>query len=285
MTLHFILACHNRRLSTLTCLMAAAESARSAKVSFDFTLFDDGSGDGTAEAVLSEFPHTVVIQGNGSNFWAKSMFQAESSLLNRVSDDIDAGSYVVWLNDDVILDENAIARLLTVATAMEQPSIIVGAMRDPRTGVTSYSGLNRQGPHPLSFRVVTPQSTPLPVEAFNGNLVLVPLDIATRLRGIDGDYAHGMADIDYGIRAGKLGISNILAPGTYGVCPRNEPAVFKNIRSEWRRFTGPKGAGNFGSLRKILKLTTPKLWPIYLIATYFLWICKTSAHAINQRRA
>lgn len=281
MTLHFILACHNRKDSTLMSLRSVAKGALSAGVTFDLTVFDDGSNDGTSASILAEFPRAVILDGDGSNFWAKSMAQAESSVLNRSDIGGPGRSYIVWLNDDVILDEDAISRLLESEAAVSRPSIVIGAMRDPVSGVTSYSGLNRKGLHPLSFRIQDPSSSVQRVEAFNGNLVLVPLTVARILNGIDGGYAHALADIDYGLRAAAQGIENVLAPGTFGVCARNAPSAHRSIGAEWRAFTGPKGAGNFSSMRKVLKLTSPRLWPFFLTASYCLWLCKATARAVK----
>ncbi|MCB5291209.1 glycosyltransferase family 2 protein [Arthrobacter sp. SO3] len=279
MTLHFILACHNRRKSTLSCLRSLAISCRAAKVSYDVTLFDDGSSDGTSASVLSEFPNTTVCYGNGSNFWAKSMAGAESNVLSKLKEDFDSDDFIVWINDDITLDEDSIGRILSVSNEFNSRSILVGAMRDPDSGVTTYSGLNRRGLHPLSFRIQEPSSVVQEVEAFNGNLVMVPVSSAKILQGIDDGYSHALADIDYGLRATAHGIKNLLAPGTYGVCSRNiSPPL--GIREEWRRFIGPKGAGNVSSMKKILELISPKSWPFYFLLSYSTWIARYSLRTV-----
>ena len=55
--------------------------------------------------------------------------------------------YLLWLNDDVVLDDDALERLLATHAALcaeRQPlSLVVGATRDPQSGTTTYGGLRR----------------------------------------------------------------------------------------------------------------------------------------------
>ncbi|WP_306971778.1 glycosyltransferase family 2 protein [Arthrobacter oryzae] len=264
------MACHNRRVSTLRCIQSAHEAAEKAGVALHITLYDDGSTDSTAESVSVQFPGTEILAGTGSEFWAKSMAIAESHVLKRIRRDNKDNSYVVWLNDDVTLDLDAFERLHKLA--LDYPrSILVGAMRDPRSSEVTYSALKRGGLHPLSFELCPLSSKPEPVEIFNGNLVLVPAVAAESIGGIDGAYSHAFADIDYGFRARSKSISVKLAPGSYGTCERNPVPPTRSITEDWKQFVGPKGAGNAKSMRKILQLATPRSWFVYYFASYGLW--------------
>ncbi|MBT1002783.1 glycosyltransferase [Paenarthrobacter sp. DKR-5] len=266
---HVIVACHNRRDTTITFLRRVRESAERASVRLTMTVYDDASSDGTAEAVLEEWPACRLLRGTGRDFWAKSMALAERSVL--VSAEILDSDYVVWLNDDVALDRDAIERMASLTEAHPN-AILVGAMRDPDRQDVTYSGLVKAGVHPLRFARCEPDDlTPLPVTTFNGNFVVIPVQVARRIGGIDGTFSHALADIDYGIRAGRLGIPSLLAPGTYGECGRNPSAPKASTTLEWRRFVGPKGPGNLKSLARMLRKLAPLTWPLYLGATYLLW--------------
>ncbi len=59
-----LLTCHNRRAETLRCLEALL--AQDAGASLRVFLVDDGSTDGTGEAVRVSFPQVNVVQGDGS---------------------------------------------------------------------------------------------------------------------------------------------------------------------------------------------------------------------------
>lgn len=268
MKLRVLLACHNRRELTVQSLIGAKRAADAAGVKVSFTVFDDGSQDGTSEAVISLPMQTEIIRGDGNAFWARSMAKAEASSLeaNGFEDDV----WVLWLNDDVVLDADAFQRL-RICLEHHPYSVIVGSMRDPSTGTVTYSGLRKTGIHPLSFSRVQPSDRPEAADTFNGNLVAVPLRVAMELGGIDGGFAHGFADIDYGLRCGRLGIAILVAPGTYGTCARNPDPPRNTIISDWRSFTGPKGGGNFRSLKRIMSKSHPASGLTIIGLTYIWW--------------
>jgi GT2 family glycosyltransferase len=264
------MACHNRRESTLQCIQSAHDAAKKADLEMRITLYDDGSHDSTAEYVSARFPDTEILTGTGSEYWAKSMSIAEASVLNTIRRDNKKNPYIVWLNDDVVLDLDAFERLHDLS--LRYPGqILVGPMRDPLSSAVTYSGLKRRGLHPLSFEVCPMSPIPESVEIFNGNLVFVPAFAAESIGGIDGAYSHALADVDYGFRAKSKFIGAKLAPGSLGTCARNPTPPSRSIATEWKHFVGPKGAGNPKSMMKILRLAAPRSWVAYFLASYGLW--------------
>lgn len=264
MIAHIILACYNRRALTIRAIQGAARSASRAGLEVDFVVYDDGSTDGTADAVRELGLPATLISGDGTAFWAKSMSFAEKCALAEASDD----DWVMWLNDDVHLDDDAFARL---SPRLARNSILVGAMRDPDSGELTYSGLRRSGWHPLSFAVVEPSDRLQEVDTFNGNLVCVPVPVARALGGIDGEFAHAWADIDYGLRARETGTSALLAPGTYGACSRNVPNRSGSILARWRRHRSRKGGGEPASVKRLIRRHEPAKWPWAQWASTTLW--------------
>lgn len=215
---------------------------------------------------------TEISRGDGSAYWAKGMATAEQMVLSRpnVQDD----DYLVWLNDDVRVDADAVDRLAKWVET-EPDAVLVGAVRDADTGKLTYSGLQRSGLHPLSFARVPPSANRLTaVDTFNGNLVVVPVRMARDLGGIDGNFSHAFADIDYGLRAWTAGVPVWLAPGTFGTCSLNAVPARVSLGRDWRRFTGPKGGGNLPSIVRLLKKVAPKTWPVYVASTYTLWFIR-----------
>lgn len=283
MKFHVIMASYNRCNTTLRAIESLKTAAGLAKVDLAVTLYDDASTDNTRTLVSMQFPEVAIIPGTGSAFWAHSMYQAEQRILNRTSSSVLADNeYVVWFNDDVDLDPDAFVRLAGVVST-HHTSVIVCGMRDPISRQTTYSGFHRLGRHPLRLGLVEPGPTVRPVDTFNGNLVLVPMNIAISLESIDGEYAHAFADIDYGYRAKAAGVSVLLAPGTYGTCPRNPGRKWSGVREEWRSFTGVKGGGHPGSIRKILRVGAPRTYPFYFCAIYLLWWLRSMRKLIIRR--
>lgn len=235
-----ILASHNRRDRTLECLASYYGQQLAPDVELCAVLVDDGSTDGTADAVGAQFPAVEVISGDGSLFWGQAMERAESIALTGAPD------CILWLNDDVVLDSEALSGLLALAAECGEDCIIVGAVRDPATGSVTYSGVRRSGLHPLRIELVLPGEQPLEVEMFNGNVVLVPRATSARLGPIDGALGHAAADFDYGLRATRAGIRNLLAPGTIGTCVRDarpRPWLDRSLTAaqRLRLLLGPKG--------------------------------------------
>jgi GT2 family glycosyltransferase len=276
MKLHVIMACHNRRNLSVRSVLSAVAAASFARIPIDFTIFDDGSGDGTTEGLRALDADITVLSGDGSAFWAKSMAMAESEVLNGAEFCDQNNCWIVWLNDDVTIDESAFQRAIDagILTSLNEPEtgvVGVGSVRDPETGSITYGGLRRTGLHPLRYSQVPSSQTLEPIDTFNGNLVFVPEFIARRIGGIDGGFSHALADIDYGLRCRRLNIPVFLLPDTYGVCSRNTTEATGRFGEEWRRFTGPKGGGNLYSMVRILKKTSPYSWPAFASATYGLW--------------
>lgn len=270
---HVLLACHNRRDLTVRAITTFAGAATAAGSVVDFTVFDDGSTDGTAEAIAALDLAVTRIIGDGTAFWSRSMARAEDHVISAHHDD----GYVVWLNDDVELDGDFLEVVL--AAAKSAPSaVLVGAMRDPETGQLTYSGQQRGGLHPLNFALVEPNGTLQSIETFNGNLVFVPMKIARVLGGIDGSLSHFGADTEYGIRVREKGFKLLLLPRIVGSCAYNPVGPLGPVIDDWRMFVGVKGRGNYNTLKRILRKRHPHTWLGYIAVTYSLWWMRRLAH-------
>ena len=72
MSLAVLMAAHNRRDITLLCLQRLFDG-RLDNVQLSVTLVDDGSNDGTADAIRLQFPSVAIINGDGTPFWSRVM--------------------------------------------------------------------------------------------------------------------------------------------------------------------------------------------------------------------
>lgn len=274
-----ILSSYNRRELTLRAISQVLESAAVARVQARIWLFDDGSEDGTVEAVRESFPRNVeILRGDGNNYWAKSMAAAEAAAITESSSQENLVG-LLWLNDDVDLDVDAISRIVAARKLLPE-DILVGAMRDPRSARVTYGGLKKNGRHPLSFAVCGSVSAPERVDTMNGNLVMVPLPLARELGGIDGAFAHAWADVEYGVRAKSIGRPPIVLPGTFGACARNPERPPHGLIEDWSFFTSVKGGGNPPSTRRLLRMLAPNTWVFWWLSTYAKWWIKRLPFAI-----
>jgi GT2 family glycosyltransferase len=231
-----IMTCHNRRDTTLRCLNSLFKQDHYAEYDIKIFLLDDGSTDGTANAVLSLNPDIRVIHGDGSLFWCGGMRKA---WMEALKDDFD--SYV-WLNDDVELYTTALHDLFStywVLTEKHGDQIMVcGSFRDPITNKRSYGGQAGE-------RLIEPDGQPHEIDIFAGNLVLVPRAVM-RINGIlEKRFTHGLGDYDYALRARKKKIRIFTATNYQGTCSANVGVSWydpdKSLAQRWTIMHGPKG--------------------------------------------
>jgi GT2 family glycosyltransferase len=101
--IHVLLPVHDRRAVTeqfARCLLDQTDQR------FHLVLIDDGSSDGTADAVTALLPTTTVLRGSGSWWWAGSLQQGHRWLSEHgpVAQDI-----VLIANDDTRFDADFLA--------------------------------------------------------------------------------------------------------------------------------------------------------------------------------
>jgi GT2 family glycosyltransferase len=221
LTFAVCIACFNRREKTLLCLKFLSNAFAKAALNHTVFLLDDASTDGTAKAIAEQFPQVNILFGDGNHYWAGGMRAAYGAALKQKFD------YFIWLNDDVLLEENSIATALQMSLELEAISgrgnIIVGAMRSPTNQAVSYSGMDRKKNRPpWWFQKLEPwPDRPRPCTTINGNFVLIPSKIALKLGNIADGYVQTYADIDLGLAAGRAGFQCWIAPGYLGQCSEN----------------------------------------------------------------
>jgi len=276
-----LLTCHNRKDWTLRCLDAFfSQTFRASAPALEAIVVDDGSTDGTSEAVQAEFGSVRVIAGDGTLFWARGMQLAESRAV------AERPELLLWLNDDVTLDATAVDRLLATAATCPD-AIIVGALLDPETNAVTYSGVVRSWWHPLRTRLVEPSDRPLEADTFNGNVVLVPRPVYERVGPIDGGFSHGQADFDYGLRARHAGFRVVVAPGGFGFCPRgSKQGTFDDktlsLRRRWQLVQSATGLP-MRSHARYLRRHGGLLWPLFWVAPYVKLTVSALATSVRRR--
>lgn len=266
-TLAVLMTCHERRPKTLRCIASLERQVGVDTLNFGIIVVDAGSRDGTAEAIETHHPDVTVIRRGPELFWNGGMRVAMEAARKRSPD-----AYL-WLNDDVALDRDAIARLMANADELDEerakPIIVVGSTRDPRTGKTTYGGVERPlRSRPLRYRLVEPDRR-RPVETMNGNCVLLSEAAVERTGNLSFRYTHGMGDYDYGHRAWRCGSEVWLLPGTIGTCARNPRPATPQTLAEFR--TRAVGVTTGLPVREWMNFAWRwggPLWPIYAASPY-----------------
>jgi GT2 family glycosyltransferase len=232
-----LMTCFNRRATTLRSLRSLYEQKLPAGWSMRVVLTDDGSSDGTGEAVRREFPEATVLQGDGNQYWVGGTLMAWNAA--RPAD------FYLWLNDDVHLRPQSLQALIETYEASGDPAtIVVGATCDPEIGRTCTGGMRVKNWY--SAEVLEPTEEVQSCDTINGNIVLIPHAAEVRIGTLNPSFTHFFGDADYGFRARKNGLPVLLAPGHLGECRLNPLAGSSfdfqlSARQRWTRMLGPKG--------------------------------------------
>ncbi len=273
-----VLACHNRKPMTVACLDALRRQ-KGADAAVHPYVLDDGSTDGTFEAVRTRHPDVTLLSGDGSLFWNGGMRRAYAAAMQGDHD------FYLWLNDDTRLDDDALAQLLVTHGQLtergEGEVIVAGSTRDPVSGEVTYGGVVRTSPwRPLRFRLISPGPQPRPCATMNGNCVLIPRAVARRLGNLDPRFTHSLGDWDYGLRARAAGFPVWITPGTLATCSRNPVSGYfedppgrpsltrsRSRREEGRLLVSPKGLPP-APWRVYARRWAGPLWPLYWLSPY-----------------
>lgn len=261
-----LMTCYNREATTLGCLDSLFRQKIPSGVTLEVFLVDDGSTDGTAQAVRDRYPSVTIIKGDATLFWCGGMRLAFMKAVHLGFD------YYWWLNDDTLLFDNAISLLLKTAEEVRRENgrdgVIVGSTIDPVTGKLSYGGsVGRTRWKPLGFKRIDPSDRPIRCDTMNGNCVLIPAAVVEAI-GIISDYRHYFGDTDYGLRASDAGFGCWVAPGFIGECRLNIKGDWKNPHKSFlerlRDLYTPKGLPP-GEWKRFVKAHTGRAWPYYYI--------------------
>ncbi|GGD76671.1 glycosyltransferase family 2 protein [Lacimicrobium alkaliphilum] len=220
MKLAVLICCYNRKPTTLNCLHQLYQQRLPEDWQLDVHVLDDGSADGTYEAVAQQFPQVRLYRGTGSMYWNGAMRFLWQRVLPCRYDGY------LWLNDDVALFPDALLRLL--CCYLEQPEqhnigALVGTVVEPGTDIPSYGGRCSESRwHPLAFGpLLHPADYPRPCDFINGNLCFIPQHVVNEAGITDERYTHALGDFDYGLRLKKTGFALLVAPGLFGECRSN----------------------------------------------------------------
>lgn len=211
---------YNRRETTLQCLRSLARIDTTG-LNVHVIIVDDGSSDGTSEAISKEFPDVEVVRGDGTLHYTGGTNRGIEAALLRNPD------YVLAINNDSIFDEQFLRRM--VACAEENPRSVVGALLllwDRPHQVfqigsywqTWYGGWR----HRTQLTAFTVPDHAFEVEVIVGNCALYPV-AAIKEVGLmkASSFPYGFGDIEYTPRMRRAGWRLLIEPGARVWCEPN----------------------------------------------------------------
>lgn len=235
---------HNRREDTLRCIKSLKRSNVDG-IEAHIIIVDDGSTDGTAEAIRELHPDVEIIEGDGNLWYTAGTNRGLDAALGHDPD------YILAVNDDSIFNEDCIRFL--VDCAEKYPRSVIGPLL-----------LEWDTPHRIfqvspkwdmwggGFRhwrkqtVWTVPARPWEVEIIVGNCVLYPTDVVKELGFMDEKRLVQYGDAEYTPRMRRAGWKLLIEPRARVFCKPNvvitgfrKLPISQKINEVFRKPTGP----------------------------------------------
>ncbi|WP_207494059.1 glycosyltransferase family 2 protein [Aridibaculum aurantiacum] len=238
-TISVLMTTYNRKLKTLACLKSLYSQQLPAGVQLVVHITDDASIDGTPEAVAATYPAVNLHKGTGSLYWAGGMrYTWQQAMTGKPQ-------YYFLVNDDTVLEPNAVATLLKSSASAPAPSICIGSTIDHETGKQSYGGSRLTASRAWKSSMVAPGNDFIHCDFGNANIMLVPAEIVQNIGILSDGYTHSLADYDYTLKAKKAGYQVIIAPGYLGSCKDDHGNNWKSqnvpLKERIQYLKSPKG--------------------------------------------
>ena len=225
---------HNRREISLQCLRSLS---RINSTGLDIRIFvvDDGSSDGSSEAIASEFPDVEIIQGDGSLWYTEGTNVGIRAALE------DNPDYVLAINDDSVFEPFFLRHL--VQTADANPRSVIGPLlllwdQPHRLFQTApvWSTLAGGWRHWQDQSVWTVPDVAWRVDLIVGNCVLFPAEVFHEFGFMDSRRFPNFGDAEFTPRLKRSGYELVIEPRARVFCQPNAIPQRLRDRPKWQLF-------------------------------------------------
>jgi GT2 family glycosyltransferase len=207
---------HNRKETTLKCLETLKQNGDLDK--YYVIVIDDGSTDGTSEAIQSLYPDVIILTGDGNLWWTGAIKKGMEYAYEKGAD------YFIWLNDDCYPQKQAISKLLKVCQSNSQ-FIAGGKCLDPNDFTPTYGGILTKNNHIKEAQSLSDE-TFTKCDALNGNFACISKQVVQNIGYPDSvKFPHHFGDFVYTNKAKKRGYILFLCNEINAFCKNNNPLV------------------------------------------------------------
>lgn len=242
---------HNRKQITLRCLRSLAK-LNTKDLDVHVVIVDDGSTDGTGDAIRNEFPEVEIVQGSGDLWFTEGTNVGVRAALRHHPD------HVLMINDDAVFDADFLKFM--VETAQQNSRAIVGSLLllwdEPHKlfqVAPVWETLSGGWRHWYSQTVWTIPDRPWEVDLIVGNCVLVPAEAFLETGLMDSKRYPNFGDAEFTPRLKRLGWQLLIDPRARVFCQPNTPPPRIRNMSLKKKFSALIGdLGNNHNLRRRL---------------------------------
>lgn len=213
-TVHIIIPVFNRIEKTKLCITSVRNQTYN---NIKIYLVDDGSTDGTSEIISNLFPDVIIIRGNGDLWWTGAIRKGVDYLIDN---DVKDEDYVMTLNNDVILDQTTIEKLVSFTS--DQKLIVNALSIDDRDKNTIISSGNKMMSwffniswHPMHGKKYDSliDKIPVSVDILTGRSMLFSLGVCKFVGNFDCiNFRHYAGDSEFSSRAKRKGVELFILP-------------------------------------------------------------------------
>ncbi|MFH6604946.1 glycosyltransferase family 2 protein [Maribacter algicola] len=268
-----LLTCHNRKDKTLNALKTLYSTYEKDFPTFTLDVYvtDDGSSDGTSEAIKKLFPKVHLLQGDGNLFWAEGMRHSWKEALKK-----DYDAYFL-LNDDVELYPNIFDQIIfTHNHSLEKygkAGIYIGATEDKYKNQLTYSGSIILNKFLYTQKRLPANGQVQKCDLANANIMVATRSVVNSIGILSEGYSHGMADYDYSLTASRKNIPVLVAPEYCGHCENDHKDTYDGFAEmsfvERKAYLYKPTGLAFDSYLKYMK----KFFPFrYILVAFFGWL-------------
>lgn len=218
---------HNRRELTLQFLKSLSRIDKTG-LKVNVIVVDDGSTDGTGEAIAREFPETEVLRGDGSWWFVGSANRAIKLASTRNAD------YVLLIVNDTIVDERFLRFMVECSEANPRSAIgslllLWDAPHRVFQVAPKFDVWNGGWRHLYNQTVWTMPKEAFEVDMIAGNCILFPAEVFREIGLMDEKRFPQYADAEFTPRIKKRGWRLLIEPRARVFNMPNEPASVKKM--------------------------------------------------------
>lgn len=209
---YILIPVHNRQAVTLACLATLDRNGDLDR--YRIVVIDDGSTDGTAEAIQRIYPTVTVLRGDGQLWWTGAIATGMEYAYHQGTD------YFIWLNDDTLPQPDAITKMVSACAAAPNQVISAQCYADESFSQPTYGGRRRKH-FSLEFLAATPDQC-LTCDLCSGNLVCLPRSVVDTTGYPPAQQApHLWGDVVYTWTARQAGFQIRVLGAAMAICPPN----------------------------------------------------------------